>query len=87
MSASLATRPTLAFFFFFLWNRLDIFRSQPAQFRLLTLPQSLVPHDNIVEFFARDEHIVQLLESFMLLVHHAQHPKTVTLDLLDKVAV
>ena len=60
---------------------------QALQLLALRLEKTLVPHDHVVELFPRYQDIIEFLESFMLLVHHAKHPEAVALDLLDEVAV
>ena len=87
MSTCLPSRSRLALFFFLLWDRLNILRLESAELCFFGLKKSLVPHDNIVKLLACDKNIVELLESFVLLVHHAQDPQTIALDLLNKVTV
>ena len=60
MSTSLP-RTCLCLFLFLLWYWLDILRLKFTEFLFLALEESLVPYDDSVELFARDEDIIELL--------------------------
>ena len=74
MSTGLAGA-SLCFFLLLLWNRFDILRFKFAESLLfLALEKSLVPYNDSVELLASDQHVIELLKGFMLLVHHAEDP-------------
>ena len=49
--------------------------------------ESLVPHEDIIEFFPGDDYSVKSLESLVLRVHQPKDVETVAVDLFDRVAV
>jgi hypothetical protein len=86
--ASGLSSSSLCFFLLLLWHGFDILRFKFAESLLfLALEKSLVPYNDRVELFASDKHIIELLKCFMLLIHHAEYPQTVTLHLLNEVTI
>ena len=77
----------LALFFLLLGDLLHVRGLQALQLLTLRLEQTLVPHDHVVELLPRYQDVIEFLESFVLLVHHAEDPEAVALDLLNEVAV
>ena len=77
----------LVLFLLLLGDLLHVRGLQALQLLALRLEQTLVPHDHVVELLPRYQDIVEFLESFVLLVHHAEDPEAVALDLLDEIAV
>ena len=68
-------------------DRFDIVGLQPLQLLALCLIESLVPHDHIIELLPCDNHVVELLEGLVFLVHHAKHEEPIALDLLYEVSI
>ena len=76
-----------ALFLLLLGDLLHVRGLQALQLLALRLEQTLVPHDHVVELLPRYQDVVEFLECLVLLVHHAEDPEAVALDLLDEVAV
>ena len=77
----------LVLFLLLLGDLLDVGGLEALQLLALRLEQALVPHDHVIELLPCYQDIIEFLESFVFLVHHAKDPEAVALDLLDEVAV
>lgn len=64
---------------------LGVFGCEFFQFGLLLGEEALRPHDNIIEFASRDEHVVKAAQVLRVLIHDSEHPHAVALDLFNGV--
>lgn len=85
LSLSSIALSLLVLFLLLLGHLLDIGGLQALEVHVLI--KTLVPHNHSVEFFPRYQNIIEFLKGLMFLVHQAEDPETIALDLLNKVAV
>ena len=82
------TSSSLCFFLLLLRNRLNILRFKFFESLLFfAFKKTLVPNNHCVELFASNKHIIKLFQGFMFLIHHAEHPQSIPLDLLNEVSI